>query len=450
MTMMNTQVKKRSAADDESSPLRQAGILQQMLDYVGPGHWYFVSTVSKLRKDLYEKVASHRTAAYSYENGCFHFFTCICKMTLYSSIFASPARVGLAHDGGFHYHEEQDYVVQYQAGVHADQETLVTAHELGLQYSPHVLNGALRSGDLSKVMWLHTEQHCVLDPREGICQYAAISGSITVLDWLKQQGVTLDSSDFAAESGHMHVLQYLHAEGCGKGYHVCHWAARNGDLEMLKWAFEHGYPWFVGFTSDAAESHNIELMAWLIQQPGVQLNAEVMNSAVSVGDMAMCEFLLANQCPWNERTCRVAVEKRELDVLCWLREHGCPYDIDEVARAAADFNKVAVFVYMQQDGVVFTAEQLTRLLNSAGVTGSLAAAQWLRQQGAEWPAVLRIDSYFHRTWRVETLAWARAEGCISPEIDPGLWDQLVVRTYISTSGTLQSCTRVWRSCNSCV
>jgi hypothetical protein len=54
---MNTRAQKRSAADDERNPL------QQMLDYVGPGHWYFVATVSKLWKDLYEKVASQRAAA---------------------------------------------------------------------------------------------------------------------------------------------------------------------------------------------------------------------------------------------------------------------------------------------------------------------------------------------------------------------------------------------------
>jgi hypothetical protein len=46
--MMNTQAKKRSAADDERNSLQQAGILQQM-------HWYFISTVSKLWKDCMRK-----------------------------------------------------------------------------------------------------------------------------------------------------------------------------------------------------------------------------------------------------------------------------------------------------------------------------------------------------------------------------------------------------------
>eukprot|EP00953_Heterococcus_sp_UTEX-ZZ885_P028686 15292-Heterococcus_DN1.PRE.4 len=146
--MLTTQAKKRSAADDESNPLRLAGILQHVLALVGPGHWYFISTVSKLWKDLYEKVASQRTASDCYmEDECF--FTCVPKMTLCSSVFASPSRVRLVHDSGVHFLGEEDSVAQYLAGVHADQKTLVTAHELGLiQYSHHVLTGAAKQSDV--------------------------------------------------------------------------------------------------------------------------------------------------------------------------------------------------------------------------------------------------------------------------------------------------------------
>jgi hypothetical protein len=56
---MNTRAQERYA-DDNRNPLRQVGILKRVLDYVGPGHWYFVSTVSKLWKDLYERVESQR------------------------------------------------------------------------------------------------------------------------------------------------------------------------------------------------------------------------------------------------------------------------------------------------------------------------------------------------------------------------------------------------------
>jgi hypothetical protein len=345
-------------------------------------------------------------------------------MTLYSSIFTSRSRVRFAHDSDVHSLGEQYFVEQYLAGVHAGQETLVTAHELGvIQFNHHVLTGAARSGDLTKLMWLYTEQHCELDRDEDISIFAAMSGSIAVLEWLKQQGVTLTgyASNLAAQYGHMHVLQYLHAEGCEKGRSVCYAAADNGDLEMLKWARKHDYPWdqhgpnnVVFVCGAAAGSYNIELMAWLIQQPGVQLSAGLMAAAAGVGDITMCEFLLANQCPWSEHTCLHAANRGEVDMLRWLREHGCPCNTVEVADVAASLYRVAVLEYLQQEAVVFTAEQLTQMLNVAGIHGSLATAQWLRQQGAQWPAVLRSDLYHNWKWKGKTLAWARAEGCISP------------------------------------
>jgi hypothetical protein len=55
----------------------------------------------------------------------------------------------------------------------------------------------------------------------------------------------------------------------------------------------------------------------------------------------------------------------------------------------------------------------TRMLNAAAAHDQLAAAQWLRQQGAEWPDQLRNDLLF---WTGETLAWARSEGCTSPQL----------------------------------
>jgi hypothetical protein len=53
------------------------------------------------------------------------------------------------------------------------------------------------------------------------------------------------------------------------------------------------------------------------------------------------------------------------------------------------------------------------LLNTAGVTGELGAAQWLRLHGAEWPFVL--GEALKGCWTARLLRWARAEGCTAVE-----------------------------------
>jgi hypothetical protein len=79
---------------------------------------------------------------------------------------------------------------------------------------------------------------------------------------------------------------------------------------------------------------------------------------------------------------------------------------------AAQGGSIAVMQYLIQEGIASTAAQLTKMLLEAGLSRRLQAAQWLRQQGAQWPTKLRNTVGF--TWQGEVLAWARAEGCTSP------------------------------------
>jgi hypothetical protein len=429
--MVNTRAQKRCVADN-SNPLLKTGILERVLGYIGPGHWYFISAVSKLWKDLYRTVDDDPTAAdryYGIGYGSSYEFTCVPQMTLYSSLWASPSRMVLAHSTGLGFLAGSSN--EYSAGWHADHTTLVAAQALGLQFSPHVLAGAVRAGDVAKAKWLHTEQHCELGEHETLCCAAVKSGSIAMLDWLKQLGFafTEETSEVAAENRQLPVLQYLHAEGCQLSPRICLAAAHNCDLEMLKWAHEHGCSLRAGacvredMSEAAAKTGNIEIMTWLIEQPDFQLSARAMAAAAENNDRAMCEVLHAHQCPWDEESCQNAARcgiskygNPNLDLLHWFRQHGCPWSIGDVAYLAAHSNSVALLEYMQQDGVVFTTRQLTGLLSVAGGCSSLTLAKWLRQQGAEWPAVLRVIGMYDELdqWPDIAVAWARAEGCTAP------------------------------------
>jgi hypothetical protein len=129
---MNARAQKRSAADDSSNPLLQAGILQEVLDDVGPGHWLFISMVNKLWEDLYGKAEGrqvfkitndHRVYGYTVHDRS----TCVPLMTLFSSTFASSSRVRLARSSGLGCLKDKP-LREYHAGRVADKSTLMTAH----------------------------------------------------------------------------------------------------------------------------------------------------------------------------------------------------------------------------------------------------------------------------------------------------------------------------------
>jgi hypothetical protein len=67
-----------------------------------------------------------------------------------------------------------------------------------------------------------------------------------------------------------------------------------------------------------------------------------------------------------------------------------------------------MYLQQQSDGVQWSAALLTDMLSSASRWNKLAAAKWLRQQGAEWPDRVRVG---RRKWTGDVLQWATAEGC---------------------------------------
>jgi hypothetical protein len=253
-------------ASDIRHPLQQTGILQRVLDYVGPGHWLFVAEVSSLWRELYLKVADREIQVNPYIQ-----ITCVPQMTMLSAVFGSPEQVRLAHAHGL-LCTTGDY--QMAAGMHANIATLKAAHELGMPYDYTVIEGAARCNSLA-------------------------------------------------------VVHFLHDQGC-------------------------------------------------------PVSRELFRTVAGRGNTILCVYLHAAGCPWDASACAMAACNGHVSTLRWLHEHGCPWDARTIHSYAAEGDSVDVLEYLQQQGgIEFTAAKLTDMLKTAVALNKLAAAQWLREQGAE-------------------------------------------------------------------
>jgi hypothetical protein len=188
--------------------------------------------------------------------------TCSPETTLYSAAVASPAIAALACACGLEISEnEQLHVI---AGLHADLETLLALRELGMPLSTTVVRAAALSGRLYILQHLLSDQHC---PRpDDLSCYAARSGSINILMWLKTERWCVFNSatcEGAAMAGQLLALQHLRSEGCEwDGQRILCYAASGG---------------------------NIEVLDWLRQQQGIEINAEALSWAAAAGQTAMCK-----------------------------------------------------------------------------------------------------------------------------------------------------------------
>jgi hypothetical protein len=183
----------KRAALASVNPLAQAVILQQVFAFLGLGHYYYVSTVSKDWLHAYERVGSITTREWYYDSWSdyerYETLTIVPQTTLVSAIFNSPSRVKLADAAGLRL-ADLGARAHYVAGKSASVNTLSVALERGMRCTDELLQGAAMCGSLSKLQWLYTEQRCQFPG--AISNWAAMHGSTDVLRFLKQCGCRFD------------------------------------------------------------------------------------------------------------------------------------------------------------------------------------------------------------------------------------------------------------------
>jgi hypothetical protein len=156
--------------------LSNAGILQNIFAYQGPGSWLFLSPVSKLWKQWYERLDPTSLRA-SCRNANIH-------STMYGEVFRSPSRFRMACEHGLQPLFEQ---LQDVAGILCDVPTLLAAQELGFQVTDTCLGYAAASGNLAILKLLHTDQGLPLPADVG--HGAAARAQMDVLPMVAGSGL---------------------------------------------------------------------------------------------------------------------------------------------------------------------------------------------------------------------------------------------------------------------
>jgi hypothetical protein len=357
-----------------------------------PGNWLYLGAVCREWQALYAGMEDQQVCSFRDHNN--QLVTCSSKTTLYSAAVALPetARMPVAVECGMRV--VPWFLLQRIAGLYADVQTIGALRGLGMQLGDDPVHAAARSGRLSILQHMLSEHKCP-KPKD-LSHDAARSGNISMLKWLRAESwcqFDQGTCAAAARGRHLAALQHLRSEGC-------EW-----DTERI--------------ACDAAGSGSIEVVESLRQQQGIEIDAGVMAAAALAGQTAMCEHLRNTGCGWNDAVCEQAGLYGNLDTLRWLREHGCPWDIEEVLINAATGGHPDIIRYViEQRDVLVDAELLMRALNFAGARNELQAALALRLHGAQWPAVLGFTEHMYKQhWSDEMVEWARAVGCTSPEIE---------------------------------
>eukprot|EP00953_Heterococcus_sp_UTEX-ZZ885_P038818 19914-Heterococcus_DN1.PRE.1 len=151
-----------------------------------PGNWLFVGCVCREWEAVYAGLKDQRVLHLSIYDGR-GWRTYGAKSTRYGAAVASPATAKLAFEGSLDLLKDR---LQCIAGLCADIQTLAALLELGMPLRSIVVKAVALSGRLSvlqHLLLLHPGLTSLSSVKEEISCYAASSGSIDMLNWLRTQ-----------------------------------------------------------------------------------------------------------------------------------------------------------------------------------------------------------------------------------------------------------------------
>ena len=142
--------------------------------------------------------------------------------------------------------------------------------------------------------------------------YLARKGDLAGLQYMHSIGVaaqcTTYAMNWAAENGHLAVVEFLHGVGAPCTANAMGWAAEHGHLAVVEFLHGIGAP----YTADAME--------W----------------AAGNGHLAVVQFLHGVGAPYTHNAMNWAASHGHLAVVQFLHGIGAPYTADAMNRAAMD------------------------------------------------------------------------------------------------------------------
>lgn len=201
-------------------------------------------------------------------------------------------------------------------------------------WTPDLWKPAIVGGHVEILDWLCA--HGAPWPR-GACRFAARTGRLNVLQRIKSRGVRCQLAGCCARAagkkGHMHILDWLYANGrCNLDHAICG-AAWGGKLDVIQWAVARGQALCVTTMIFAAGGGHRHVIEWL-RARGEAWYGETTGYAARYGHFDLLEWLHGQGCPLSTTTFKEAARGAPLPILEWLRDRRCPLRMDDCLRNA--------------------------------------------------------------------------------------------------------------------
>ncbi|EGG18608.1 hypothetical protein DFA_04102 [Cavenderia fasciculata] len=172
------------------------------------------------------------------------------------------------------------------------------------KWSDHILDNAIQSEDLELVEYIYEnfDDDCINGiTAEGV-EYAAMNGSLDIIEFLHQEYPTADiwtpkAIDCAAKKGHLDIVEFLHDNRSeGSTSNALDKAAENGFLEIVEFLHKNQSGGCTISAMDmAASNSHLDIVKFLHYNRTEGCSTIAMDGAVRKCDLPTIEFLHKNR-----------------------------------------------------------------------------------------------------------------------------------------------------------
>jgi len=214
------------------------------------------------------------------------------------------------------------------------------------------IDEAAKAVNLTLMVSLHREGEQGHTSNTRTMAYAASSGNLECLRYLHENGCEWDwrATANAAYGGYLECLRYLHEHGCEWNVWAIDNASGNGHLDCLKYLHENGCQWDTSSTvlCAAAKGH-LECLRYL-HKSGCPFDSCASSAAAFNGQLACLKYLYEHGCKWDNDSFTHIYKNgweptsptAQLDCLQYLYDNGCPISIEACIKATSfslDFDR---------------------------------------------------------------------------------------------------------------
>ncbi|CAL6384546.1 unnamed protein product [Bathycoccus prasinos] len=161
------------------------------------------------------------------------------------------------------------------------------------------------------------------------CWEVAQTNKLELLKWAREEKkCEWDrwTINMAAKQGNLEMVKYCVANQCPKDEWACADAAPNGHLEVLKYLCEVAKaPWDWRIAAWAAKNGHLHILEYLVERKYNKYNGDACMLAARNGHLNCLKYLHETaKAPWNSQAVFYAHEKNHPECVQYLLDNNCP------------------------------------------------------------------------------------------------------------------------------